>query len=507
MRRTNFSKRSTSKSTPRSVASALAVGAECEVDFTDLLANGQAVGRASGLVVFCFGPLPGERARVRIASTKQKYAVAELLKLLSGSPHRVQPFCAVFGACGGCQVQHLNYQSQLNWKRDMVRSALARIGGFSDAAVRDTVGMRVPRAYRNKMSLVVDHRYPASAVGFYQQRSHDVVPIESCPIVTPQLNTYIERINGLRANPEVRAALDSARHIVSRSARATGEAVVTVTTAQESPQVRRAAPVLAAQLPGVVGITNSYELSSQNAILGRRHEVVTGRPDIEEEIGGVRYRVSAASFFQVNVEIVSRIFAFMQNGLERPRKIVDLYCGTGTFSLFFARLGCDVFGIEENPYAIDEAHANATLNGLEARVRFRPGRVEELLRGDEAAAAMREAEIVFLDPPRKGSDDATLTAIAQSGVPYIWYLSCDPATLARDLKFLAANGYRLGVVQPFDMFPQTGHVETLVTLYREAYAAQQAVQNAFLDVPVPQWPADDTTLHPREYPDFVDRED
>jgi 23S rRNA (uracil1939-C5)-methyltransferase len=508
MRQTTCSRRLTNKEIAREPAPALRAGAEVELSFTDLLANGQAVGRASGLVVFCFGPLPQERARVRITSVKPKYATATMLRLIAGSPHRATPFCPVFGSCGGCQVQHLNYPAQLAWKTDVVRSALQRIGGFTDLEVRNTVGMANPRAYRNKMSLVVDHTLQTPTIGFYQQRSHDIVPIEDCPIVTPQLNTFIHVFNHARTTQETAPIMQVARHIVSRSARATGEAVVTVTTPQLSPEVERGAPALVKSLPGAVGLTNSYQLGSQNAIMGRRHRVVEGSSEIEESIDGVRYRVSAASFFQVNVEIVGRIFAFMKTALEHPRRVVDLYCGAGTFSLFFAKNGCQVYGVEENPQAILEAEGNARLNGLEEWVRFRADRVEDAARSPEAHEAMRNADIVFLDPPRKGSDEVTLGAVAQSKVPFIWYLSCDPATLARDLKFLAANGYRLGIVQPFDMFPQTGHVETLVTLYHEAKADEEVVHDAFLNVPYPTWPENDEyAANEPEYPDFVIRED
>ncbi len=508
MRRTTCSRRLTNREILRNAAPALRAGTELELSFTDLLANGQAVGRASGLVVFCFGPLPEERARVRISTVKPKYATSTMLQLISGSPHRAMPFCPVFGTCGGCQAQHLSYPAQLAWKTHVVRSALARIGGFTGVDVRTTVGMVNPRAYRNKMSLVVDHTLPAPAIGFYQQRSHDVVAIDDCPIVTPQLNAFIHGFNRARIRQETAPMMQVARHVVSRSAQATGEAVVTVTTSQLSPEVERGATALLKSLPGAVGLTNSYQLTSQNAILGRRHRVVAGSPEIEETIDGIRYRVSAASFFQVNVEIVGRIFAFMKNALQHPRRIVDLYCGAGTFSLFFAKNGCEVYGVEENPQAILEAEGNAKLNSLEGWVRFHAGRVEDAVRSPDAREAMNNADIVFLDPPRKGSDEATLSAIVDFKVPYIWYLSCDPATLARDLKFLAANGYRLGIVQPFDMFPQTGHVETLVTLYREAIADEEVVHDAFLNVPSPTWPkSDQYAADEPEYPDFVIRED
>jgi 23S rRNA (uracil1939-C5)-methyltransferase len=487
----------------------LRAGAEVELGFTDLLANGQAVGRTGGMVVFSFGPLPHERARVRITSVKPKYAVGEMLSLSQGSRLRAQPFCPVFGECGGCQVQHLAYAAQLGWKRDVVKNALQRIGGFENVTVRDPIGMINPRSYRNKMSLVVERGTGLPRLGFYQQRSHELVPIAGCPIVMPQLNMHIMRLNDAIIQPELAAAFADTRHIVARTAKATEQTVITFTSSEPSAQLAAVAPALMRHLPGVVGITNSYDLSSQNAILGRKHIVLQGAPQIEEQIAGVRYRVSPASFFQVNVEIVGRIFEFMRPGLDRPRKIVDLYCGAGTFSLYFAKLGSEVLGVEENQLAIDEANENTSLNDLQGSGKFVCGRVEDSVRRGEVRDRLLSAQIVFLDPPRKGSDEVTLGAVAESGVPNIWYLSCDPATLARDLKFLAAKGYRVGVVQPFDMFPQTGHIETLVTLYRQDALQRQAVADAFKGAPVPQWPAHEFTVvqkENQEYPDFVIRE-
>jgi 23S rRNA (uracil1939-C5)-methyltransferase len=468
--------------------------------FSDLLANGQAVGRTGGMVVFCFGPLPHERARVRVTTLKQKYAVADMVALTLRSPFRAQPFCPVFGVCGGCQVQHLTYPAQLGWKRDVVKNALERIGGFKGLEVRDPVGMINPRNYRNKMSLVVgDGRF----LGFYKQRSHDLVPIDGCPIVMPQLNAHIGKLNEGLSQRSFGAAFEGTRHIVERTAKATEQTVVTFTTAQPSPQLAEQAEALMKSLPGAVGLTNSFDLSSQNAIMGRRHRVLAGEPQLEEQIDGVRYRVSAGSFFQVNVEIVGRIFEFMRPGLNVPRNVVDLYCGAGTFSLYFARMGSRVLGVEENPHAIDEANENAALNDLGGSAQFLCGRVEEMMKDPRVAAALEQAQIVFLDPPRKGSDEVTLQAVAASGVPNIWYLSCDPATLARDLKFLSAKGYRLGVIQPFDMFPQTGHIETLVTLYSQSAMQQQIIEQAFKDAPAPAWPVDEFTQE--GYPDFVIR--
>ncbi len=446
-------------------------GAVHEVTFTDLLDNGQAVGRVGSsdgsMVVFVWGPLPGERARVRIETVKAKYAVGELIELLERSPERETPFCEVFGTCGGCQVQHLSYRAQLAWKRGIVANALRRIGGIEDAQVAEPVGMEHPRAYRNKMSLVVAsgaHERPV--FGFYQARSHDVVEVRSCPIVLPQLDRYVQGLWEAAGEPRMGAALREAKHVVARVGRSSGEAVVAVTTERPSRALATEAPQLAERLPGVVGMSNSYELTSPNAVLGRKHELLAGRAEMEERIADVRYRVSAGSFFQVNSEMVGNIFAFMEPLARSFGSIVDLYCGTGTFALFFAKHGSRVVGIEENPHAVVEARANAQLNGVERNVRFFAGRVERLLRTGPGAEALSGAEVVFLDPPRKGSDPATLDALVEARVPRVWYLSCNPATLARDLAQLVRGGYRLESVQPFDMFPQTGHIEALAMLVR-----------------------------------------
>ncbi len=437
-------------------------GSELELTFTDVLANGQAVGRAGSVVVFCSGPLPSERARVRVTAVKPKYAVAQLLTILETSTERVAPFCPVFGECGGCQLQHLAYPAQLAWKRDVVGSALVRIGGFAEITVAETIGMRNPRAYRNKMSLVVDRS--CRRVGFYKQRSHDVVQIDGCPIVLPRLDAQISRLNAAKADLETADAFARTRHVVARTAQATGEVVVTFTTDRPDETLRTKADQIARKLDNISGLTNSYDLSGSNAIVGRKQRTLTGSATIEESMGGLRYRVSGGSFFQVNVEILERILERLDLLLSRPLRILDLYCGAGAFALYFAKRGSTVLGIEENTLAVAEARENAALNGLTPNVRFHASTVEHALTHPAMAKDVAGTEAVFLDPPRKGCEERALGAIAARQIPAIWYLSCDPATLARDLKFLAAKGYRPGEIQPFDMFPQTGHIETLALL-------------------------------------------
>ena len=491
---------------PRTV-SGLVPGTVASVRFTDLLANGQAVGRINGLVVFVNGPLPGERARVRVTQVKPKYGVGEVVAYESQSEMRVKPFCGVFGVCGGCQVQHLAYPAQLAWKEQIVRSALRRIGGFTDVVVQRAVGMTHPRNYRNKMALVVDHQAGETVFGFYQARSHALVRIDTCPVVLPQLDAAIGGLYDAARAADSREAFANAKHAIVRAGAATGQAVLSITTERQSPAIAQQAAAIARRVRGVVGISNSFEPRTANAVLGRRMLYPWGQREMEETIEGVRYRVSPASFFQVNSEMVGRIFRFLAPGVKPGRTIVDLYCGAGTFAIYFASRGAQVVGVEENPAAVREARENASANAVEARVVFVEGRVEGAVANKHGKEALANAEIVFLDPPRKGSDAATLDAIASVPVPNIWYLSCNPATLARDLAYLAKHGYKLGVVQPFDMFPQTGHVETLVTLHhvaKEAEVPRTEREPTPWDEQIPLWPPDDP-FAAHEYPDFVEQ--
>jgi 23S rRNA (uracil1939-C5)-methyltransferase len=485
---------------------ALAPGSVARVAFTDLLANGQAVGRVDGMVIFVTGPLPGERARVRIASVKAKYAVGDVVEYETRSEFRAQPFCPVFGECGGCQVQHMSYPAQLSWKEQIVRNALRRIGGLGDVKVQHPVGMTFPRAYRNKMSLVVENSAAGTSLGFYQARSHALVPIAGCPVVLPQLDAAIKALNEAAVAPETAGMFAGVKHAIMRMGAASNQAVLSLTTERPSQAILAGAYTLARKLMGVVGVSNSFEPRNANAVMGRKMNYVWGAREMEEVIDGVRFRVSPASFFQVNSEMVGKIFRFMTPGLQEPRRVVDLYCGAGTFAIFFAMRGAHVVGIEENPAAIREANMNAELNGVADRSTFIAGRVEGAIANKEGKAALAAADIVFLDPPRKGSDEATLDAISDARVKNVWYLSCNPATLARDLAYLKTKGYEIGVVQPFDMFPQTGHVETLVTLHLTGtpeVKLPEAERTPWSDK-IPQWPADDRYAE-SQYPNFVDK--
>ncbi|MBD5653856.1 MAG: class I SAM-dependent RNA methyltransferase, partial [Candidatus Eremiobacteraeota bacterium] len=253
-----------SPSASAALAPPLAPGDVVEISCTDLIAKtGQAVGRSSGMVVYVLGPVPGERALVRIDVVKAKYAVADLVEILERSPDRAEPFCPVFGVCGGCQVQHLAYAAQLRWKRGIVENAIRRLGGIADARVGLPVGMDEPRAYRNKMALVVTAK-PETAFGFYAARTHDVVPIEGCPIVMPQLDKTIAGLWDAARDPQTARAFAGASHVIARAGRASGEGVVSITTERQSSTLGATAAGLAAKLPGTGGVSNSFEPPSEN---------------------------------------------------------------------------------------------------------------------------------------------------------------------------------------------------------------------------------------------------
>jgi 23S rRNA (uracil1939-C5)-methyltransferase len=367
-------------------------------------------------------------------------------------------------------VQHLSYPAQLEWKRTIVESALHRIGGIREIVVAPTMGMAQPRAYRNKMALVTRADAGDVEFGFYRARSHDLVCIDTCPVVRPQLDRTIRRLWEAARDRSLAPVFQEVRHVVARAGGAS-QTVLSLTTDKASRAIRTFAEAISTALPGVVGLINSYELPSTNAVVGRKQTTIAGQAQTTEEIDGLHFQVSPSSFFQINSEMVARIFEVLASAVRAHMRILDLYCGAGTFSLFFAKHGATVVGIEQNARAVREAKANAERNGLAARTTFLTGSVERVLNGGPMLKELRRADVAFLDPPRKGSDASALQALCSARVSQVWYLSCNPSTLARDLAQFVAEGYVPEVIQPFDMFPQTGHVEVLAMLRRQGAAS------------------------------------
>jgi 23S rRNA (uracil1939-C5)-methyltransferase len=447
-----------------------------ELEVTDLDSKGRGVGRFQGVVVFVDGGLPADRIRARIvrgrASGKGHY-VADLVAVVRPSPDRVGPPCPVAAACGGCQLMALSYPAQLRWKTRRVREALRRIGHLEAVPVADCLGASRQLGYRNKA------QFPVSAVrgkglvaGLYRRGTHAVVPVESCLLQRPPGDRVVAaavdvaRESGLEAYDE-KSGRGLLRHILVRVSSDGREAMAVFVTARGTfPAGKRLAAALRKRVPEVRTVVQNVNARRTNVILGPRNIVLSGPGYIHDTLAGLRFRVSVSSFFQVNPEQAEALYGVVADMAEGARRVVDVYSGVGTVALYLARKVSgleEVTGIESNPNAVRDAAANARSNGVEKAV-FICGDAARVLR--EMSRAGVRPDTVILDPPRKGCEKAVLETLADMDCRRVVYISCNPATLARDLAVLAARGYRTERVQPVDMFPQTTHVESCSLVVR-----------------------------------------
>lgn len=455
------------------------------------------MGRHEGFAVFVPLTVPGDVVDVWIEKVERRFARAEAVQVVRPSPARVAPPCPVADECGGCQWQQVSYEAQLEWKRRLVADALGRIGGLSGVEVRPVLGMESPWRYRNKVAvpfgplpdgLGVAAGMPRLTAGFYRRRSHRIIPFPEavgCLLQHPIINRVVAAVREL-AEDEGVPPYDEAigegllRHVVARAGFRTAEALaVLVINGESLPDEAVFAEELRRRVPELVGILKNINRERTNVILGERSVVLSGRPYLVEELGGLRFKVSATSFFQVNPIQAERLYRLAVDWAlpagEDGGAVIDAYCGTGAMALMAARRAREVWGVEEVASAIADAQENARLNGVE-NVRFLCARVEDAL--EEIACdfqALRRLgngrqdggrlAAVILDPPRKGCDPRVIASCLRLAPPRIVYVSCNPATLARDLRQLTSGGrYRIEAVQPVDMFPQTAHVECVVAL-------------------------------------------
>jgi 23S rRNA (uracil1939-C5)-methyltransferase len=426
----------------------------------DLLENGQGVGRVDGLVTFVTGGLPGERVRVAVDSVKRTYVSAHVVAIEAPSPDRVDAGCPVFPRCGGCQTLHYRYESQLAWKQRLVSDALTRLGGLRDVIVDPTIApVGDPRAgYRNKVTLVTRYTGGAMRLGFYEARSHRVVPIERCPVLLPRLDAAVAQLVRFAADePE---GFSGITHVVARASSTGDELVVSFNGEKPNKRLGSLTGELVARIPALTGVAISWDLAGENAVFGRRQATLWGSPVVRETVAGATFSFGVASFFQINAATLELIAQRLIERLKGARRFIDLYCGVGTFSVILGKRGVASSGVESFAPAVGEAAANAAENGV-TNAAFEHASVADALAGERGRTLLGGADAVLLDPPRKGCEPEILAALSENKVARVLYLSCNPATLARDAKSLAASGYRLERVAPFDMFPHTGHVEAL----------------------------------------------
>ena len=460
----------------------------------DLGNNGEGIGHVDGYALFVKEALPGETIRAGIMKCKKNYGFARLLEVLEPSPHRVEPRCPSARPCGGCTLQHLSYNAQLLYKENKVKSCLARIGGVDLTTVEwlPILGMQeeTPWHYRNKAQCpgreqLEENGNPHAVTGLYAGHSHLVIPMTDCAIQAPIMREILEIVlawmedNNIPAyNEEHQTGL--VRHIYIRTGYHTGQIMVCLvlnaTNKKKMGIEEHKFTLLVDNLTKIDGMTSlclNFNPENTNVILGKKTLTLWGEDAIEDTIGGIRYRISPQSFYQVNPVQTEKLYRTALEFAEiKPGETVwDLYCGIGTISLFIAKeLGGDgeVIGVEIVPEAIENAKENARRNGI-TNARFYAGAAEEvvpkLIAADGAESA--KADVVVVDPPRKGCDQTLLDTIIRMSPNRIVYVSCDPATLARDVKVLAAKGYEVKKVRTCDMFPMGGHVETVVGLQRK----------------------------------------
>ncbi len=449
--------------------SALEKNKNYNIEITGMTHEGQGVGRINGLAVFVDGVLEGEQAEIKIIKLNKSYAVGKLINILKTSPDRATPFCGAYKRCGGCSLQHMDYKAQLAFKTKLVRDNLERIGGISGVIVHDTIGMNVPMNYRNKAQFPVAAVNGSVVTGFYAARSHDVIDSEECGI-QDVISDRIRKIVGHFITEKGIPAYDEKtgrgliRHIMTRVGFNTGEVmVVLVINGSSLPYANELVGLLTCDVPGIKSIYLNINTKSTNVILGDKNILLYGSETITDTIGRYRFKISPHSFFQVNPVQTEVLYgkALEYAGLTGTETVFDLYCGTGTISLFLSEKAAKVIGVEVVEAAISDARENAGINGV-TNTEFFVGEAEKVV--PELYGRGIRADVVVLDPPRKGCDESLLQLLADMQPDRIVYVSCNPATLARDLKFLAGHGFSVIEAQPVDMFPWTGHVETVVLM-------------------------------------------
>ena len=432
--------------------------------------DGSSIARIHNMVVFVPGGAVGDQCDIRILKVTKRYAFGRIEKIFAASKHRIEPECPHAAKCGGCCYWHLTYEEELRAKSRKVKDALQRIGGI-DMEPELVCGSDRIRHYRNKAQYPVGRDETGVITGFYRVRSHDIIPMEHCLIQTEEADTLARCVRDWMTachiapyNEVTRNGL--IRHIYVRTGFATGEVLLCLVSKSAAlPHLEQLVEAARQAVPGLVGIVLNINKKTGNAILGDQYIMAWGSSTLEDILCGNRFRISPASFYQVNRAQAERLYeaALEYAALDAEKTALDFYCGAGTITLALAREAKSVIGTEVIPAAVKNARENAKINGI-SNVKF-------LCADAGQAAAMLAHEgmhpdVIVVDPPRKGMDTATIQAISDMQPERVVYVSCDPATLARDLKLLGEKGYQVRRYRVYDLFPRTAHVETVVLLTR-----------------------------------------
>lgn len=445
-------------------------GKEYTLAIQSLGTSGEGVGKVETFTVFVRGALPGEEVRVEIEEVKKSYASGRLLHVVRKSADRVKTICPIYEDCGGCQLQHLDYMAQLKMKRQQVIDAITRIGKMPDAYVEPTIGAVSPWNYRNKMQFPVGLEKGRTVIGCFVRGSHRIIDTKDCHIQKQGNNAIVNAVRDIAAQLHIPVYDEDRhtgvlRHVVGRVGLGEELMVCLVTATQHLPRERECIKLLRAKLPKLVSVQQNIQTYHNNVIMGRETKLLWGKPTILDRIGRLKFHISPRSFFQVNTEQAEVLYrkALEFANLRGGETVIDAYCGTGTISLFLAQKAAKVYGIEIVKPAIEDAKRNARDNHVKNA---------EFLVGDATRVMPQlyrqgvRPDVIVVDPPRAGCTPLVLKTFTEMKPERIVYVSCNPASLARDLAILAPFGYYPQKIQPVDMFPQTSHVETICLMSR-----------------------------------------
>jgi 23S rRNA (uracil1939-C5)-methyltransferase len=431
-------------------------------------ADGSGVSRIDGQVVFIKGALRGETCEIKIVKALKNMAYAIIEHIIEASPHRIAPSCSAFGRCGGCDFLHMDYEEELSLKRQRVDEALCRIGGL-DLGVSDMHGAPEIEGYRNKAIYAVGTKYGKALTGFFRERSHDIVPVNRCLIQTEAsdkaaaaLCRWIDKF-GISVYDEA-TGKGLIRHLFVRTAFGTKQmSVCLVAAASNLPYTEELVSEVLSACPETASIVLSLNKKPGNTVLGEKFKTLWGQDHIEETLCGLKFKLSPKSFFQINPVQAENLYtkALDFAAADKSSTALDLYCGTGTISLVLAKKAGQVIGVEAVAAAVSDARENAEVNNMKN---------VEFICADAAEAAKElkkrgvTPSVIVVDPPRKGLTPELIETITAMSPERVVYVSCDPATLARDLKHFATLGYNAERAEAFDMFPRTAHVESIVLM-------------------------------------------
>lgn len=440
-----------------------------DVEIIDLNHMGKGVAKSDNLVIFVDDVIPGDIAKIKITEIKKNYALGELITIIKPSENRIDSACGFFEQCGGCQLMHMNYEEQLKYKRERVINELKRAGvNTEEVTVNDTLGMKTPFRYRNKTTFSVTEKNNDIFIGPYEQGTYNTVDISGCLIQSREADEVVNLFKNLMIKYKIDAydkmtGKGIVRNIIIRNNRNNELMIVIVTTIENFKNKEEFIDNLVSINSNIKTVIQNINNKNTNLVMGRKNKVLYGQGTINDTIDDLSFVISPEAFFQVNPEQTEKLYqtAIQYADINKDEVCFDIYCGIGTISLMAAKYAKKVYGVEIVEQAVVDARANALNNNIH-NVEFFAGKAEEVV--PKLYKQKIKADVVIVDPPRKGCEKPVIDTIINMSPKKVVYVSCNPSTLARDIKLLEEGGYKLIKAQPVDMFPWTVHVECVVLM-------------------------------------------